>query len=201
LTQVFISHTKLDKEFCDRFDNACARIGVKAFRSEFETIKPPAWKTVRDAMNRSSAMFLLVGKQLVGMQERSMHDPETARDWRYTQNWIAYEIGLASQQGISVWVLCDDVMLNFPVPYFNHYQPFDVNIDWLRKILGVYARLGNVPSLLLPRYTTFEEPEFKSKPLSCLNDQCGMKFTFWAYYHTRPFEVPCPQCLQMMRFG
>jgi len=182
-----MSHTKLDKEFCDLFDNACARVGIKAFRSEFETILPPAWKTIRDQMKRSSAMFLLVGKELVRMQERSSYDPETAGSWKYTQNWIAYEIGLACQRGIDVWVLCDDVRINFPVPYFNHYQPFAHDLDWLRLILEIYARAG---------YLSYPPREFK---VVCPNNQCGMEFTFWGH-RARPFEVPCPQCLQIMKF-
>lgn len=45
VVQLFMSHTKLDENFCDKFDRAAARVCVKVFRSEFEEIKPPAWKT------------------------------------------------------------------------------------------------------------------------------------------------------------
>jgi len=183
-----MSHTKLDKEFCDLFDNACARVGIKAFRSEFETILPPAWKTIRDQMKRSSAMFLLVGKELVRMQERSSYDPETAGSWKYTQNWIAYEIGLACQRNIDVWVLCDDVRINFPVPYFNHYQPFAGDVHWLKQVLDIYAKEGFLPGPV-------------NIYVVCPYDQCKVEFFFWAYHHARPFEVPCPQCLQIMKFG
>jgi len=188
LPEVFISHTKLDKEFCDFFDNACARVGIRSFRSEFETISSPAWKTIRDQMGRSSAMFLMVGKELVKMQEQSSYLPETGRGWKYTQNWIAYEIGLACQRNIDVWVLCDNSTINFPVPYFNHYQPFANDLDWLKQILDAYAKiLHPIP------------PD--ERKITCLNNHCKMEFFFWGYYHTRPFEVPCPQCLQPMRFG
>ena len=37
--QVFISHTERDVEYCDIFDRGCARAGMRAFRSEFETIE------------------------------------------------------------------------------------------------------------------------------------------------------------------
>lgn len=74
--QVFISHTKDDIEFCDRFDRACARVGLRAFRSEFETIKVPQWETIKEAMENSIAMFLLVGKQLVAHQAALSHDLE-----------------------------------------------------------------------------------------------------------------------------
>lgn len=183
-----MSHTKLDKEFCDFFDNACARIGIASFRSEFETIASPAWKTIRDEMKKSLAMFLLVGKELVKMQEQSSYDPDTARSWKYTQNWIAYEIGLACQRNIDVWVLCDNLTINFPVPYFNHYNPFARDLDWLKQILDVYAKSRRpIP------------PE--KRKIMCPNRQCGVEFFFWGYYYKRPFEVPCPQCLQTMKFG
>jgi hypothetical protein len=181
-------HTRLDKNFCDMFDMACARVGIKSFRSEFETIPPPAWKTIRDQMNRSSAMFLLIGSELVKMQESSSRDPKTARSWKYTQNWIAYEIGLACQRGIDIWVLCDNASVNFPVPYFNHYQPFAGDMTWLRQVLDSYNRMRSPPHGSELEWT-------------CPDSSCGIKYVFWGYHHTRPFEVPCPQCLRIMKFG
>lgn len=118
--EVFVSHTQKDADFCDIFDRACARVGMKAFRSEFETIPPPPWKVIKDAMNRSCTMFLLVGGKLV--EKQATHGPE----WEYTQNWIAFEVGLACLRGIDVWVICDDVDINFPVSYFNNYAPFSI---------------------------------------------------------------------------
>ena len=115
MRQVFVSHTKKDEKFCDQFDRVCARVGIKAFRSEFETISTPAWKTIKEAINKSIALFFLVGKELVKSQNEN--EPE----WRYTQNWIAYEMGLACQKGIDVWAICDDVLINFPMPYINNY--------------------------------------------------------------------------------
>jgi hypothetical protein len=101
-TKIFESHTKLDSEFCDVFDRACARVGLDAFRSEYESILPPAWQTIRNELRQSKALFLLVGKSLVNAQ--AIH----SSGCDYTQNWISYEIGIASQLGIDVWVLCDD---------------------------------------------------------------------------------------------
>ena len=82
VTQVFVSHTKRDVNFCDAFDRVCARVGIKAFRSEFETIRVPAWKTIKKAINDSIALFFLVGKKLVEAQAQHWHDPQ----WKYTQN-------------------------------------------------------------------------------------------------------------------
>lgn len=62
---IFISHTKEDREFCDRFDSACASVGIKRFRSELETIETPTWSSIRNAIRKSCALFLLVEKELV----------------------------------------------------------------------------------------------------------------------------------------
>jgi len=181
-----MSHTQFDKEFCDRFDtHALARIaGISGFRSEFEKISSPAWKTIKAQMNESSVMFLMVGKELVKMQEQSSRDSEIARRWKYTQNWIAFEIGLMCQRGKDVWVLCDNnVAINFPVPYFNHYAPFAGDMDWLRQILEIYVKERCLPL----------DP--KSPRERCPNNQCQIQFTFWGY-QTVPVELLCPQCLQ-----
>ena len=106
ITNVFVSHTKQDEKFCDIFDRACSRVGIKAFRSEFEEIELPAWRTIKDAINKSTAIFFLVGKELVKNQQFG------DSNWKYTQNWIAYEIGVACQKGINVWAICDDVEIH-----------------------------------------------------------------------------------------
>lgn len=89
MAQIFLSHTKPDAGLCDYFDSICARVGISAFRSEFETITPPAWSTISNAIRQSVALFLLVGRELAAKQ--ASHGIE----WEYTQNWIAYEIGVS----------------------------------------------------------------------------------------------------------
>lgn len=189
--QVFVSHTQKDKIFCDQFDNICVRpgVGIEVFRSEFETIGLPAWLTIRDAMRKSRAMFLLVGPELVASQA-SPYEQET---WKYTQNWIAYEIGLACQRDIDVWVVCDEgVEINFPVPYFNNYQPFGLrpgpNFDFMRAILSLYSqgltfRLGTL-----------------NREVRCPYDDCQAEFNLHA--ELQPSQtIICPQCLRVIVFN
>jgi hypothetical protein len=184
--QIFISHTKDDVGFCDQFDRAVARVGIKAFRSEFETIKTPQWKSIREAMDKSIAMFLLVGKELVA------HQSNPTTDWKYTQNWIAYETGLACEKGIDVWVLCDDgVEINLPVPYFNNYGIFGIaskrNFEFIKSVLDLYNS-GD----------TLTEP-IKGKYIHCPHKECGIHFNL----HSQLPEgkiIKCPQCLRDMEF-
>jgi len=188
-----MSHTKRDEDLCDKFESMTTRVGgFKVFRSEFESVKPPGWKTIKKAMNDSVAMFLLVGKELVKAQELAENDPDSREAWKYTHNWIAYEVGLACQQNKDVWVICDDVHINFPVPYLTHYSVTGIhrqdpgNIEYWKHILGNYLHREK---LKLPRFFQIDCPYIDCK----------------AFYELRtPIiekgEVICPTCLKSMSF-
>lgn len=190
MRQIFVSHTKKDVDFCDKFDVVCARIGIRAFRSEFEDITPPPYKTIRNAMANSVALFLLVGKELVKNQSVG------GLEWAYTQNWIAYEIGLACQRGIDVWAICDDVEINFPMPYITNL--FTVSIkqkgafDYIKDVLSEYVQGRNFA--------------FPSKSLrggkaaiSCPYEDCRIGFNYHVHWK-KGDETRCPHCLKKMRF-
>jgi len=180
--KVFESHTKFDSDFCDIFDRACSRVGIDAFRSEFEDIKLPAWRTIGDELKQSKALFLLVGKELVRAQ--SKHD----LGWEYTQNWISFEIGAASQLGIDIWVICDDIEINFPVPYFNHYMPHSIRDTGFRgfvNILQMYDDGQNKVNLL--------------GKVTCPNITCGITYTLHGYV-PKNGKVVCPCCLSAIYF-
>lgn len=195
VTHVFMSHTKLDEDFCNRFDIAAARVGIRVFRSEFEEIKPPAWKTIKNKMSRSSAMFLMVGKELVKAQKTSEQDPESKDKWKYTQNWIAYEVGLACQKGIDVWVLCDSVKINFPVPYFNNYVVYGLgskdekrtNIGFIRSVFERYNKKQKYPIGRWDRNT------------DCPYVECKTEFNLHSPIK-KGGSVVCPTCLRKMIF-
>lgn len=94
--QAFISHSKYDKDFCNAFDNACSRVGLESLRSEFEDIEKPSWKTINQEIKKSNALFVLIGKELRNRQRNCLIDTPEYTDWLFTQNWISYEIGVAS---------------------------------------------------------------------------------------------------------
>jgi hypothetical protein len=183
-TKVFESHTKLDSDFCDVFDRACARVGIDAFRSEYESIQPPAWQTIRNELRQSKALFLLVGKSLV--KEQEIHN----RDWEYTQNWISYEIGIASQLGIDVWVLCDGIKINFVVPYLNNYFPYSIrgkeNFQLFVGVLQDYAS-GK-------KYGLNYEGS-----ITCPYSECSISYNLHAIV-PKGGEIVCPCCLRQMEF-
>lgn len=136
-------------------------------------------------MERSRALFLLVGPELVKSQEQG--NP----DWKFTQNWIAYEVGLACALGIDVWVLCNLVNINFPVPYLNNYS-----------IGGIQTGAKGFERLVFTHYLqggTFPFGVSEKKKLFCPYENCGAKFNF----HNEMDEQSatyCPTCLQKIIF-
>lgn len=192
VTQVFMSHTKLDKECCDKFDVIASRVGLKVFRSEFESIEAPAWLTIRDEMNKSSAMFLLIGKELVKAQVNSELNTNAWEKWKYTQNWIAYEVGLSCQQKKDVWVICDGVKINFPVPYLNHYEIFGINPD-SKESLNFWKN-----------YFIQYRDKKKVEPSPLLKTECpyeGCKAVYELHSMLENNEsIICPTCLQTITY-
>lgn len=191
VVHVFMSHTKLDEKFCDRFDRAAARVGARVFRSEFETIEAPAWKTIKKEMELSSAMFLLVGKELVKSQAASDMSPEAREEWKHTQNWIAYEIGLACELGIDVWVWCDKVDINFPVPYLNNYATLG-KFNFIRGVLDGYSK----------GHSYFVGRQLYGKDdivVNCPYKECGAIFNFHSKIKENE-EITCPTCLKRLVF-
>lgn len=191
MAQIFLSHTKRDSSFCNTFDTIASRVGIKVFRSEFEDIKSPPWKTIKDAIAQSNVLFLLVGKELVKAQAQSESNALERDKWKYTQNWIAYEIGLACQRGIDVWVVCDNIPLNFPVPYLTNYEIYGFSItenrQFYRTIIGEYNKGKNYPVGLQ-----------KSKyHVKCGPEGCGVEFNIFSALK-KGDTLLCPSCLREM---
>ena len=161
---------------------------MRRFRSEFEELGIPAWKRILDEINRSKALFLLVGKELVKAQAVS------ESDWKYTQNWIAYEIGLACKSNIDVWVITDSIDINFPVPYLNNYDihGFDPKMPhqrkWMYQLLESYKR-GM-------KYRLGWNTDFL---FECPYDTCGAEYNFYSQLEKGTI-LSCPTCLRQMEF-
>ena len=175
MVQIFVSHTKKDVAFCDKFDRIFAREEkLKAFRSEFEAIEPPAWKTITKAISNSAALVLLVGEGLVNSQKTTIQDG----DWKFTQNWIAFEIGVACQKGIDVWAVCDEgIKINFPMPYITNYVTVginsNINFTFYRNTFKEY---GNYKNYKHPykAYNKYYKYDYFS--VRCPHEDCRISF-------------------------
>lgn len=185
--RVFLSHTRFDKDFCDKFDNICSNVGMQRFRSEFAQIDKPPWRTIKEQLGKSRALFLLVGKELVNRQA-SPYNPE----WKHTQNWISYEVGIAHQRNIDIWVVCDSMQINFPVPYFNNYVPFGLepgdSMQYMNAVLETYLSGGNFSISYRPNSATQPCPS------------CGIEFNLHATMDVGSVII-CPHCLGGIEFN
>jgi hypothetical protein len=195
MVQIFVSHTRKDIEFCDKFDRIFAREeNLKAFRSEFETIKPPAWETIKNAINNSAALVLLVGEGLVNNQKALFQDS----NWKFTQNWIAFEIGVACQKGIDVWALCDKgIVINFPMPYITNYVTVGIDtklkLDFFRDAFKKYEKNN---AYKYPYKEMRADREIWDYSISCPYEDCRIKFNLMQEY-TDKNTITCPQCLKL----
>ena len=183
-THVFLAHTKFDKDFCDKFDIICSNVGMKRFRSEFAEIDKPPWRTIKEQLGKSIALFLLIGKELVNRQA-SQYNP----DWKFTQNWISYEVGVVHQRNIDIWVVCDSVRINFPVPYFNNYMPFGLDpgasMEYMNAILEAYLHGISFPISHKPDSIILKCPS------------CDIQFKLHAPLKTVT-DIICPHCLKVI---
>jgi hypothetical protein len=194
--QIFVSHTKFDADFFNFLDSAEARLGkIRLYRSEYEKIRSPPWLTIREELNKSDALFLLVGKELVKAQTAADASRTARDDWKHTQNWIAYEIGIASQKWMDVWVLCDDVEINFPVPYLNNYA-LRRDFDLYKKILSDYSEGKKYPTFSLA--PTRSLIRHKKTARSCPYDKCRVIFNLHSSVHKGEI-YKCPSCLQPIK--
>jgi hypothetical protein len=137
---------------------------------EFENIQSPEWREIRNRVGNSEAVFLLLDANV----NRSI----------YTQNWIAFEIGLACAFNKRVWVLEQDgLSVEFPVPYLTNYMICNLSekshFDYVRLILTPYRQ----PDTLL-----FKRQIPEGEKIEC--GKCHAVFGL----HTDLKTFNCPSC-------
>lgn len=167
--QVFISHSKEDPN-SEFFHKIFSGTNIKSVWLEFEDITPPPASFIRDRINESDAVFVLRSEQLA-----SIH---------WTRNWVSFEVGLAANLrkhifaplGIDIYVFDPaDQKIDFPVPYFNYYMPYNTNVEHLKFI----------------RQMINEAPcHYKGMPVRCPYDDCKIEFKLLADVNT----FYCPAC-------
>jgi hypothetical protein len=113
---IFISHSGKDREIVDAIVGSFNDTGVQpilvedtAWRKEQE----PNWLWIKNQIVNSQALFVILIKGLVAQE--------------HTQNWVAFEIGLAAgcDPPKPVCMIASE-HVRFPVPYLNHYFPYSI---------------------------------------------------------------------------
>jgi hypothetical protein len=157
--------------------------GVKPVLMEYEKWSrnnKPNWFWIKNEIQKSAALFLVLTKNIVKKE--------------YTQNWVAFEVGVASNCNPSVPVFVfKEQNIDFPVPYVNHY--FDQSLsntqrlysgDFSLMLLNVLFH-GIKESFIKGVITgSFDLPDEGTTKCS----KCLLSFHYWGYEE----EFNCPCC-------
>lgn len=210
MTSVFVSHSIRDKEWRTAFDVVCARAGIRADAMEFERLQAPPWRDITNRIRESVAVFVLIG-------------PDFPLELIHTNNWVAFEVGVAACAGKDVWVLEDKAQSKpFAIPKVDHYilcqpswlqeVPPSKMFTHIREVLEIYAdpnraKLASsefVPLKMHEEITLLFAQSLKktldiSQPrwmkVICTNAECGVNFVM----HTNMPEFDCPSCRKHIR--
>ena len=182
MPQIFVSHSQYDKQIRSSFDTVFARTTVKALCMEFEQIYRPAWQTIKNELNASETVFLLLGPNI----RSSIH----------TQNW-AFEVGLACAFGKEVWVFEQEgSYIQFPIPYLTDYMIYNLedtnHFDYVRQTIEGYGRPVYVFPMGVDHRTKRNLPI--GMLIECNYDNCGSKYSL----HTDIKSFNCPSCRQQL---
>lgn len=172
---VFISHSKHDRRL-EFFHKVFSGLHTKAVWMEFENIKPPPYQSIKNFVNESNALFVLLSPELFNL--------------KHTANWVAFEVGLAAnwrspaliqkiiQDRIDVYVFEPlSERVDFCVPYCTYYMQYnesDVEVKFLKELVD-----------LAPSHN-------KGIPIKCPYPQCQIEFKLLNV--TENFV--CPSCRQ-----
>ena len=183
--QIFLSLSKQDKETSKRFDTVASRESVAIYKAEYEAMKTPAWQTVKDALQNSKALILLVGPKMIEAKTKA------GKEWGQIQGWIGYEVGIALVLNIDVWAISDNgVRINFSIPYVNNYS------------LGIETKPNGYESKVLRSYSEGAKFEFgysKSRRFYCPNKACGGQYNLHNVLQ-KGESIVCPMCLRVLSF-
>lgn len=141
MAQIFISHSKNDKEIIHFLLEAFAGTKVKPHLEELEKEVPSgvtAQKIEKD-IQVSNAVFVLLS--------------ENVEHLKHTRDWVTWECGAAMNKPIWVFEPYESLgRISIVVPRFNHYALFQLTDEWrkyLREIIESYDDSHVLPTLSL----------------------------------------------------
>jgi hypothetical protein len=181
--QIFVSHSQYDVDIRKSFSEIFAIAGIIPKYMEFEKIYPPAWSEIKKQIKKSQAVFLLLGPNI--------------RKSYFTENWVAFEVGLACAFGKEVWVFEPmNLSIDFPIPYITDYMPYNLEIqehfDYIRGSMEAYKS----PVPIFPVGVEGRDKRYVPKGIlvNCPHPNCQLKF----HLHTDVPSLYCPSCRQFI---
>ena len=183
MVQIIVSHSRYDKDIRMSFSEIFAVAGVMPKYMEFEKIFPPAWAEIKKHIKSSEAVFLLLGPNI-----RKSH---------FTENWVAFEVGLSCAFGKDVWVF-EQINSNsdFPIPYLTDYMLYNLEIqehfDYIRSVMESYKR--SVPAFPFNVDARTKRNTPNGNTINCTHENCCSRFQL----HTIVPSLYCPICRQYL---
>lgn len=198
--QIFVSHSKDDEKLLQKLDQVFGKVGLKQYRASFEDQVPPVSEELKDQINNSAAVFVVLGRK--------------AQAKTHTMIWIGWEAGIAIQSDLPVWIL-EDVQSDVtqPIPSFTDYILWDSReVEQKRILRDIIAEEFIQSNRTTPsKYTNPNQKEVrwgdsrnkayvsesrvskKTWGIQCPYANCGQKFTI---RFEGPNEFNCPSCRQ-----
>ena len=211
MTQVFISHSRKDRELINNVATMLRNVNDEPVLMEYmpRTIRDrPNWAMIRKVVSDSDYLMLF--------------KTDNAITTDYTKSWIIYEVGLAAAYGKRLFVFeRKGPPIRFPIPYLTDYMIFDPGKvrDFLaiQAIVtdskktgkaGAYGELYRDMHVLAPQMKAMEQiiNAFSGNmfaPGTKLDGDFGITCmrckTRFRYYSREKFPFNCPVCLTGIR--
>jgi len=198
--QIFVSHSKEDKELLDELDRVFGKARLKQYRASFEDQSPPVSEDLKSQINNSVGMFVVLGRR--------------AQAKTHTMIWIGWEAGIAIQSGIPVWIL-EDVQsrVTLPIPSFTDYVLWDSREGQQKRVLRdvIEDQFADSGTTEIDNYEKLDAKESNwgdsrnnanvgkseviesSRGIQCPHENCGEKYII-RFEGTAEFN--CPSCRQ-----
>jgi hypothetical protein len=218
MAQIFISHSKEDRNIKSFFEGIFAVTKVRAVFVEYESYQPPPGPYIQRQINESKAMFLLLGQNV----ERLSH----------TKVWIGSETGIAQQANKAIWVFEPfGEWRNVPIPYVLHYVPYiesDQAFQYIKDIVNSYddsaaieavirgaglgagagatlveeakrSRAAIIGAVMGAVFESWRTDPSRTRPVgipvTCANPSCRSTYRV----HGSPEVFPCPVCRERLQ--
>jgi len=139
MAQVFVSHSKQDKDIIHFFLEAFAGTKVKPRLEEFEKEVPTGVnaKKIAEDIQASNALFVWLS--------------ENVQNLSHTRDWVNWECGTAINKEIWVFEPFETLgKISIVVPRVNHYVLFERTEEWrkyMRSVIDCYDDSHVLPTL------------------------------------------------------
>ncbi len=125
MSEIFVAHSRNDKEALAFITTAAARTSVKLTLMEFEGDpgNPRTTEEVENKIDGSSALFMLLGSHV--------------QDIPHTRDWVVWESGRANGKDIWVFESAGAEETNIVVPNFKHYVLYHDTEEWTAYVSDI----------------------------------------------------------------